>query len=94
MNLPKLCDVAASPLGVPLNLLRTTDQPAKIQILHDVTSDCPDGRPWPPPEGTALWAIVRRADGCTFWRAIQLAQVRSAAADLCNSCRQQPNLKR
>ena len=70
------------------------DKPAKIQILHDVTSDSPDGQPWPP-DGTALWAIVRRADGCTLWRAFQLAQVRTAATDFCNfPDRQQAQLKR
>ena len=50
--------------------LAQDDKPAKIQILHDVTSDSPDGQPWPPPDDTALWVIVRRADGCTHWRAI------------------------
>jgi hypothetical protein len=51
--------------------LAQNNKPAKIQILHDVTSDC-DGQPWPPPGSNALWVIVRRADGCTLWRAIQL----------------------
>jgi hypothetical protein len=67
----------------------------RIKISHSVTSDSPDGQPWPPPEGNALWVVVRRADGCTLWRVIQLAQVRSAAADFCNPCRrQQPRLMR
>jgi hypothetical protein len=56
-----------------------------MKITHTVTSDSPDGQPWPPPESGALWVIVRRADGCTFWRAIELAQVRSAATGFSNS---------
>ena len=64
--------------------LAQDDKPAKIQILHDVTSDCPDGQPWPPPDSNTLWAVVRRVDGCTLWRAIQLAQVGSTAPDVCN----------
>jgi hypothetical protein len=54
---------------------------AGIQIFHDVTTNSPDGQPWPPPESNALWVIVRRADGHTVWRAIQVAQIRSAAPD-------------
>jgi hypothetical protein len=42
-----------------------------------------------PPDSNTLWAVVRRVDGCTLWRAIQLAQVRSAAPDVCNFPRQQ-----
>jgi hypothetical protein len=74
--------------------LAQNDKPAKIQILHDVTNDSPDSQPWPPPETDVLWSVVRRAEGCTLWRAIQLAQVRSAAADFCNSSRQQLQRKR
>jgi hypothetical protein len=55
-----------------------------IKILHTVTSDSPDGQPWPPPDNDIFWAVVRRADGCTHWRAIELAQVRPAAPDFCN----------
>jgi hypothetical protein len=55
-----------------------------IKILHTATSDCPDGQPWPPPGSEVLWVIVRRAEGCTLWRAIQLDLVRSAATDFCN----------
>ena|SRR5215831_13205463 len=47
-----------------------------IKISHSVTSDIPDGRPWPPPDGNALWAVVRHADGCTLWRAIHLVMSR------------------
>jgi hypothetical protein len=64
---------------------RTGDGSATIEISHCVTSDSPDSQPWPPSDiNAALWAIVRRADGYTFWRAIQLAQVRSAAPDFCD----------
>lgn len=71
MNLPILRDVAASPLGVPLSLF--TEQGAgSVEIYHSVTSDGPDGQPWPPPDNNTLWVIVRRADGCTRWRSIQL----------------------
>jgi hypothetical protein len=45
---------------------------AMIKILHTITSDSPDGQAWPPPDGTALWVIERRAGGYTLWRAIQL----------------------
>jgi hypothetical protein len=60
-----------------------------IKISHSVTRDSPDGQPWPPSDSNALWVIVRRADGCTHWRAIQLAEVRSAAPDAISQ-RQQP----
>jgi hypothetical protein len=43
-----------------------------IKISHSMTSDSPDGQPWPPADSSALWVIVRRANGCTLWRAIQL----------------------
>jgi hypothetical protein len=55
-----------------------------IKISHSVTRDSPDGQPWPPSDSNALWVIVRRAEGYTLWRAIQLAEVRSAASDFCN----------
>ena len=55
-----------------------------IKISHSMTSDSPDGQAWPPPDVTALWVIVRRAGGYTLWRAIQLAQVETAATDFCN----------
>ena len=47
---------------------------AMIKISHSTTSDGPDGQPWPPPDSGALWVIVRRADGSTLWRAIELAE--------------------
>jgi hypothetical protein len=59
---------------------------ADLETIRRALCRCPDGEPWPPSDGNALWVIVRRrADGCTLWRAIQLAQVRSAATDFCNS---------
>src|SRR6516162_288710 len=58
-------------------------KPAMI-IVRAITSDGPDGQPWPPPDSNTLWAVVRRAGGCTVWRAIQLAQVEPAATDFCN----------
>jgi hypothetical protein len=65
-----------------------------INITHTVTRDSPDGQPWPPSDSNARWVVVRRADGCTLWRAIQLAQVRSAAPDVCNFSRQQMTSQR
>ena len=73
MKSPTLRDVTASPLGVPLDLL--TEQrtgSATIEILHSVTSDIPDGRPWPPTERNVLWRLLRRADGRSHWRASSL----------------------
>jgi hypothetical protein len=55
-----------------------------IKISHSVTTDSPDGQPWPPSENNDLWVIVRRSNGRTLWRAIQLAQVRSVVTDFCN----------
>jgi hypothetical protein len=72
MNSPRVRDVTASPLGVPLDLL--TRKRAVIKISHSMTGDSPDGQAWPPPDGTALWAIVRRAGGYTLWRAIEVAE--------------------
>jgi hypothetical protein len=41
--------------------------PAKsLNVIRAVTSDAPDGRPWPPTESNVLWVIVARADGCTI----------------------------
>jgi hypothetical protein len=48
------------------------EKPAKMKIIHTVTSDSPDGQPLPPTERNVLWAVVRRADGWTVWRAIEL----------------------
>jgi hypothetical protein len=67
-------DLAATPLTVPLDLLpEQGTETAIIDISHSVTSDIPDGRQWPPPDRDVLWVVVRRADGRTLWRAIQLA---------------------
>jgi hypothetical protein len=49
-----------------------------IKITHTVTNDSPDGQPWPPSDSSVLWGIVRRAEGCTLWRAIRLAQERAS----------------
>jgi hypothetical protein len=49
-----------------------------IKISHSVTRDSPDGQPWPPSDSSVLWVIVRRAEGCTLWRAIRLAQERAS----------------
>jgi hypothetical protein len=65
-----------------------------IKVTLTVSSDSPDGQPWPPPDSNTLWAAVRRVDGCTLRRAIQLAQVRSAAPDVCNFPRQQMTSQR
>jgi hypothetical protein len=65
-----------------------TRKPAMI-IVRVVTSDGPDGQPWPPPDSNTLWAAVRRAGGCTVWRAIHLAEVQSAGPDFCISQTQQ-----
>jgi hypothetical protein len=45
-----------------------------IEISHSHTRDSPDGQPWPPSDSDARWVMVRRADGHTLWRTIQLAQ--------------------
>jgi hypothetical protein len=47
-----------------------------MKIVHTITRDSPDGQPWPPSDGSVLWVIVRRVEGYTRWRAIQLAQER------------------
>jgi hypothetical protein len=60
-----------------------------IKVTLTVTSDSPDGQPWPPPDSNTLWSVVRRSDGHTVWRAIQLAEVRFAAPDAILQ-RQQP----
>jgi hypothetical protein len=47
-------DVTASPLGVPLDLLiEQGTGSAIIEISHGITSDSPDGQPWPPPDSGA-----------------------------------------
>jgi hypothetical protein len=45
-----------------------------LHITHSVTCDGCDGEPWPPPDDTALWVVVRRVSGRTWWRAIRIAQ--------------------
>ena len=95
MKFSTLRDATPTPLGVPLDL--PTEQVTKsavIEISYSLTSDSLDGQPWPPPDSGVLWVIVRRADGCTLWRSIQLAQVWSAAPDVCNFPRQQMTSQR
>jgi hypothetical protein len=41
-----------------------------LELRHETTRDCPDGAPWPP-DGDG-WVMVRRANGGTLWRLIQL----------------------
>jgi hypothetical protein len=82
MKSSKRRDAATTSLGMLPDLLTEQGtESAGLEILHVTTSDIPDGRPWPPPNSDALWRIVRRVNGRTLWRAIQLGQVRSAAAD-------------
>ena len=84
-----------TPLGVPLDL--PTEQvtgSAVIEISYSLTSDGLDSQPRPPPDSNTLWAVVRRADGCTLWQVIQFAQVRSTAPDVCNFPRQQMTSQR
>jgi hypothetical protein len=57
-----------------------------MKIVHTATSDLPDGRQSPPPDANAVWAVVRRADGCTHWRRIELAQS-DRCYGLCNSAK-------
>jgi hypothetical protein len=94
MKSSTLRDATLTPPGVPLDL--PTEQvtgSAVIEISYSLTSDGLDSQPWPPSDSNTLWA-VRRADGCTLRRAIQLAQVRSAAPDVCNFPRQQMTSQR
>jgi len=51
-----------------------------LKIMHSITCDALDGQPWPPPDDAALWAVVRRANGLTLWRSIQLDQMNAPAA--------------
>jgi hypothetical protein len=69
------------------------EKPATVKITCTVTSDSPNGQPWPPPDRDVLWVVARSADGSTLWRSIQLAQVQAAATDLAFPDRQQLNLK-
>ena len=45
-----------------------------MKITRTITSDSPDGQPWPPTGRNILWRLVRRADDFSYWRAIQLAE--------------------
>jgi hypothetical protein len=52
-----------------------------LKIFRTVTSDSADGRPWPPTERNVLWAMVRRGESCTLWRAIEFAESDPPATD-------------
>jgi hypothetical protein len=41
-------------------------------ITHSITHDSLDGQQWPPPDDDALWVVVRRGNGLTTWRSMQL----------------------
>ncbi len=85
MNSPKTTRSGREPAGRASRLAhRAGGGNRAMQISHSLTRDSPDGQPWPPSDSNARWVVVRRADGCTLWRAIELAQVRPAATDLCN----------
>jgi hypothetical protein len=43
---------------------------AALDIRHATTRDCLGGQPWPP--AGDRWVIVRRVNGHTLWRTIQL----------------------
>jgi hypothetical protein len=45
-----------------------------MKITRTVTNDSPNGQPWPPTERNVLWRLLRSADGCSHWRAIELAE--------------------
>jgi len=64
-----------------------------IKILHTVTGDSPDGQPWPPPDNDILWAVLRRADGHSYWRAIELAEADPLPRTFAISLGQQSQLK-
>jgi hypothetical protein len=86
MNSPNSTRRGREPSGraAPLAPRAGDGKRAMIKISHSINRDSPDGQPWPPPDSNALWVIVRRAEGYTLWRSIQLAEVRAAAADFGN----------
>jgi hypothetical protein len=53
---------------------------AALDIRHATTSDCLGGQPWPPVGDR--WVIVRRANGHTLWRTIQLLPSDPPPADV------------
>jgi hypothetical protein len=57
---------------LPLNQNGLVSNRPGLDITHAVTCDGPDGRQLPPPDDAALWAVVRRANGVTYWRSIQI----------------------
>jgi hypothetical protein len=77
----------------PRHRRRTSAESASIKIFHSVTSDSPDGQPWPPTERNILWRLVRRADDCSYWRAIELAESDPLPRTFAISLGQQSQLK-
>jgi hypothetical protein len=53
-----------------------------LHITHSVTADSADGQPWPPPDDTVLWAVVRRANSLTLWRSIKILPSDPPPADV------------
>ena len=66
--------VASGVLQLERTFIQGRGSSAMIKISHSMTSDCLDGQPWPPTERNILWRLVRRADGYSHWRAIELAE--------------------
>jgi len=72
---------------------RVGDARPVIKVTLTVTSDSPDGQPWPPTERNILWRLVRRADDCSCWRAIELAESDPLPRTFAISLGQQSQLK-
>ena len=72
---------------------RVGDARPVIKVTLTVTSDSPDGQPWPPTESNNLWRRVRRADDCSWWRAIELAESDPLPRTFAISLGQQSQLK-
>ena len=64
-----------------------------MKITHTVTGDSADRQPWPPTERNILWRLVRRADDCSYWRAIELAESDPLPRTFVISLGQQSQLK-
>jgi len=73
MNIPNTTRRGREPTGRVAQLPHRVrhGNPASIKITRTVTSDSPDGQPWPPTERNILWRLLRRADDCSYWRAIE-----------------------
>ena len=85
--------VASGVLQLERTFIQGRGSSAMIKISHSMTSDCLDGQPWPPPDSNTLWAVVRRADGYTHWRAIELAESNPLPRTFAISLGQQSQLK-